>query len=399
MLKLFAVALLFCLVSLTRGKIYFQEDFGSGWEDRWITSEAKEDLGVLASGCGPYGAEDCTGVYTSQDAKFYAASAPFSEEFDSTDKDFVLQYTVAFPQSIDCGGGYLKVLPPGLEPKKFEGESPYNWMFGPDICGSTNKKVHVIVNHDGENHLIGKTIYPESDRKTHLYALVVHPDNSFQVYVDGEEKHSGSFTDEDWSIFPPAEIDDPEDEMPEDWPEEYIDDPDDVKPDDWDSIPEEIPDEDAEKPDDWDEELDGEWERPMIRNPDYKGEWSPKRIKNPEYKGEWAPRRIPNPDYAPPTSLSAKKHAFVGIDLWQVKSGTVFSHIVVADNYDEVKDLVDIQTIQEGEEAKLEEEREAEAKKREEEAAAAAAAAEEAAGDDDDEEDDEDFEDESKDEL
>lgn len=38
---------------------------------------------------------------------------------------------------------------------------------------------------------------------------------------------------------------------------------------DWDK-PETIPDPDAKKPDDWDEDMDGEWEPPMIANPEYK---------------------------------------------------------------------------------------------------------------------------------
>ena len=38
---------------------------------------------------------------------------------------------------------------------------------------------------------------------------------------------------------------------------------------DWDKS-ENIPDPDAKKPEDWDEEMDGEWEPPMIPNPEYK---------------------------------------------------------------------------------------------------------------------------------
>jgi len=48
-----------------------------------------------------------------------------------------------------------------------------------------------------------------------------------------------------------------------------IDDADDAKPEDWDK-PEHIPDPDAKKPEDWDDEMDGEWEPPMIDNPEYK---------------------------------------------------------------------------------------------------------------------------------
>ena len=58
----------------------------------------------------------------------------------------------------------------------------------------------------------------------------------------------------------------------------------DKKPDNW--VEEKrIVDEKAKKPDDWDDEEDGEWEAPMIDNPEYKGEWTVKRISNPAYKG------------------------------------------------------------------------------------------------------------------
>lgn len=57
-----------------------------------------------------------------------------------------------------------------------------------------------------------------------------------------------------------------------------------------------IVDANAKKPDDWDDEEDGEWEAPMIDNPDYKGEWAVKRISNPAYKGFWEAKKIANPE-------------------------------------------------------------------------------------------------------
>ena len=48
-----------------------------------------------------------------------------------------------------------------------------------------------------------------------------------------------------------------------------------IFPQDWDK-PEHIADPDATKPEDWDDEMDGEWEPPMIDNPEYKGEWKPR---------------------------------------------------------------------------------------------------------------------------
>lgn len=46
---------------------------------------------------------------------------------------------------------------------------------------------------------------------------------------------------------------------------------------DWDK-PENIPDPDAKKPEDWDEEMDGEWEPPMVTNPDYKVAMAPQYL-------------------------------------------------------------------------------------------------------------------------
>ena len=63
---------------------------------------------------------------------------------------------------------------------------------------------------------------------------------------------------------------DPEAKKPDDWDDrEKIDDEEDTKPEEWDQ-PEHIADPDAVKPDDWDDEMDGEWEPPMIDNPEYK---------------------------------------------------------------------------------------------------------------------------------
>ncbi len=32
--------------------------------------------------------------------------------------------------STDCGGGYIKLYPPGLDPSRFDSDTEYNIMFG-----------------------------------------------------------------------------------------------------------------------------------------------------------------------------------------------------------------------------------------------------------------------------
>ena len=101
---------------------------------------------------------------------------------------------------------------------------------GPDICGPGTKKVHVIFNYNGENHLIKRDIRCKDDEYTHLYTLIVRPDNTYEVKIDNKKEQSGSLED-DWDFLPPKTIPDPEAKKPEDWDDRpKIDDPEDEKP-------------------------------------------------------------------------------------------------------------------------------------------------------------------------
>jgi len=117
-----------------------------------------------------------------------------------------------------------------------------------------------------------------------------------------------------------------------------MDDPNDVKPNDWDNEPEKISDPEAVKPDDWNDEDDGTWEAPMINNPSYKGVWHAKRIKNPNYKGPWIHPEISNPEFVEVNHVYKRGNlGYVGIEIWQVKAGTLFSDFLLTNNVDEAK--------------------------------------------------------------
>eukprot|EP00730_Choanoeca_flexa_P003983 TRINITY_DN11556_c0_g2_i1.p1 TRINITY_DN11556_c0_g2~~TRINITY_DN11556_c0_g2_i1.p1 ORF type:complete len:387 (+),score=156.35 TRINITY_DN11556_c0_g2_i1:49-1209(+) len=371
-------------VACASATVFFEEKFGEGWEDRWVQSEAKSDYGEFKVSAGKYynDAEEDKGLQTSQDAKFYAMSAKF-DEFANEGKDLVIQFIVKHEQNIDCGGGYVKVFPASVDGAKMDGESPYNIMFGPDICGPGTRKVHVIFAYKGDNKQVSKTIACKYDEASHLYTLIVRPDNTYEVRIDGDKVESGNIED-DFDMLPPKEINDPSVSKPEDWVDEkQIPDPEDTKPEDWDQ-PEHIADPDAEKPEDWDDEMDGEWEAPNIPNPEYKGEWKPKMIDNPEYKGEWVHPQIANPDYEADDKLySYDSFGVIGLDLWQVKSGSIFDNILITDDVATAETAVkDFKTRVEGEKKMKEAE---EAKKKAEEEAA-----KEAEEDEDEDEDDED---------
>ena len=192
--------------------------------------------------------------------------------------------------------------------------------------------------------MVKKDIRCKDDVFTHLYTLILDAeDHTYEVLIDNESAEKGSLAD-DWDMLPPKKIKDPEAKKPsqDEWDErEKIDDPEDSKPEDWDK-PEHIPDPDANKPEDWDDEMDGEWEPPMIDNPDYQGEWKPRQIDNPAYKGKWVHPEIDNPDYD--ASEEAKLGVYedigaIGFDLWQVKSGTIFDNVLITDSPDHAKEV------------------------------------------------------------
>jgi len=323
------------LCALVMGYV-FEDNFDvDPMENGWVQSDWKKDdgsRGVFEWTSGDWAADaDNKGLKTSQDAKFYAISKKIPT-FNNEDKTLVFQFSVKHEQKIDCGGGYLKLAGPGLDQSKFEGASEYQIMFGPDICGYSTKRIHAIFNHNGENLLTTASTVCETDEFTHVYTLVVKPDNTYDMLIDGESKYSGSMYD-DWEFELPKKIKDPEQSKPDDWVDErMIDDPEDTKPEDWDQ-PETIVDPDAEMPEDWDEEDDGEWEAPTIPNPEYKGTWRPKKIDNPEYKGEWEHPEIDNPDWvAVPDVYKRGDLEYVAMEIWQVKAGTIFDNILVTDD-------------------------------------------------------------------
>jgi len=218
-------------------------------------------------------------------------------------------------------------------------------MFGPDICGPSNRKTHVIFNYPpkNDNLLIKEEVKVETDKLSHLYTLHVKKDNSFEVYIDQESVRTGKLEDS-WNFLLAKEIKDPAVSKPADWVDaKKIPDPEDHKPAGWDDIPKEIPDPEAKKPEDWDDEEDGEWEAPQIDNPEYKGVWKAKMIPNPEYKGEWVHPLIPNPDYVEDHDLHHRcvDCSHIGFELWQVKSGTIFDDIIVTDSLEEAKAYAD----------------------------------------------------------
>ena len=197
-----------------------------------------------------------------------------------------------------------------------------------------------------------------------LYTLIVKPDQSFEIKIDGESSRNGTLLDDFTpSVNPEAEIDDEDDKKPEDWDEdapfEVVDETAE-KPEDWlEDEPKTIPDPEAEKPEDWDDEEDGDWDAPLVRNPNcdevsgcgpwtkptkpnpaFKGKWTAPLVDNPLYKGVWAPRKIANPNYfEDKTPANFEPIGAIGIELWSMQNDILFDNIYIGHSIEDAKKL------------------------------------------------------------
>jgi len=238
-----AVVLLLALVGFAAAEVFFEEKFeDASWESRWVKSSWKQKEGTAGDWTWTagkfYGDEVADkGIQTGPDARFYAISSEMENTVSNEGKDLVLQFSVKNEQKLDCGGGYIKLLPATSNMEGFSGDTPYSIMFGPDICGYSTKRVHVIFTYKGTNLLTKKSITCETDELTHVYTLILKPDNTYKVLIDNVEKAAGEL-EADFDFLEPKTIKDPEATKPDDWDERaMIPDETDVKPEGYDDIP------------------------------------------------------------------------------------------------------------------------------------------------------------------
>merc|ERR1719156_474899 len=208
-----AAVILAGLLSPSNAKTFFSETFDAGWESRWTVSKWKESEGTagtwkLNAGKWFADAEGDKGIQTQEDSKFFGISASF-DSFSNKGKDLIIQYQAKYEKDVECGGGYLKIGPKMSDPTTFGDPTAYNIMSDPTTFGYT-KRTHLIFNYKGKN-VLKKTDLPykqEGEGTSHLYTLIVKPDNTVRVEIDQEKIYEGSLK-EDWEILKPKRISDP----------------------------------------------------------------------------------------------------------------------------------------------------------------------------------------------
>ncbi|XP_040846808.1 calreticulin-3 [Ochotona curzoniae] len=310
------------VVRVALATVYFQEEFldGERWRNRWVQSTNNSQFGHFRVSSGKfYGhKEKDKGLQTTQNGRFYAISARF-KPFSNKGKTLVLQYTVKHEQKMDCGGGYVKLFPADVDQRNLSGQSQYYIMFGPDICGFDIKKVHVILHFKNQYHANKKSIRCKVDGFTHLYALVLRPDLSYDVKIDGQSIESGS-VEYDWNLTSLKKM-----ARSSVGPEDYAQGAGD-KSQDWEKH---FLDAGASEPSDWNSDLEADFPAPMLQKPPYQDGLKPEGID----KHVWLHRKMKNTNSLTEYDLAEFENiGAIGLDLWQVRAGTIFDNFLITDD-------------------------------------------------------------------
>ena len=107
--------------------VVLRRTFGGDWESRWKTGAAGDkELGAWEHTAGSYygGEEDAAkGIVTTEDMRHYFLATK-TDTFSNKGTDLVLQYSVKFTKTPECGGSYIKLLGE-TDPEKFDNDTQY----------------------------------------------------------------------------------------------------------------------------------------------------------------------------------------------------------------------------------------------------------------------------------
>lgn len=179
-------------------EFFFAETFESGlkWVKTTSADYAGQPVAVTPDTSLKANLDKDKGLVLEEDAKKYGVAGKFPSVLDVGNRQLVLQYEVKLTKGLSCGGAYLKLLRENVDVSSFDGSSPYTIMFGPDSCGDNNK-VHFILQHQNsktkkwEEKHFNAAPAPLKDTDSHLYTLIINPNNTFEILIDLVSKAKG----------------------------------------------------------------------------------------------------------------------------------------------------------------------------------------------------------------
>jgi calreticulin len=177
--------------SLSSSTFFLKETFDTGTFNNWHVPKKLlpfTKLGKWAVSTGDcYGHQQkWLGLTTTQSHRDYILYTSFIRPMNTTERDFVLSYTLRMNPFVDCSGQFVKIMDSNSDMNRFNKELPFAIKFGPDICGPSFKRTHVVIMYKGKEYETNRPIGVIKDPFTHSYTLIIRKNNSYAVLIDGE---------------------------------------------------------------------------------------------------------------------------------------------------------------------------------------------------------------------
>ena len=135
--------------------------------------------------------------------KFYHISADMGKPINNRGKLLIISYTMKQEKEENHTMAAIKLWADGTDQKSINESTPYEISFGPN-SGSTSTKRHFdyYMHFLNGTYQCKKMLHCIYDKYTHMFTLVIRPNNTAQILVDGEVIHE-NYLKEDFDVLGP----------------------------------------------------------------------------------------------------------------------------------------------------------------------------------------------------
>ena len=135
------------------------------------------------------------GLMTTEDRKYYSISADMNKTFSNEGKNLIISYTLKMERDIGEGGAFIKILPEGLDQEQFTSDDTYDILFGANIVKRLSARIRLNIRRGDKYWEMNDTIICPLDELTHMYTLIIRPDCTYEIRIDGNHSSTGRFKD------------------------------------------------------------------------------------------------------------------------------------------------------------------------------------------------------------
>lgn len=190
--------------------MFIQQINKEGWRDRWVESDAHKEDGTKGlwgwdAGRVYVDFEEEMGIKTMTNNGKYQISADIGQTISNEGKMLIISYCLKMDQDPDCGGGYIKLFPEGLDQKMMSENSTFYLMFGPDVFLHYKHDVQLFYNYEGTVYENRRPLKMADGPCYNMYTLIIYPNSTYEVRINNELYRAGPFC-EDFNMIPRRKV-------------------------------------------------------------------------------------------------------------------------------------------------------------------------------------------------